>query len=177
MRTGTEHLHDDNHPETAFAISSLPAAPARATLQSWKEIATELNRGVRTVQRWERDFGLPVRRIGRSRRAPVFAFKKELHSWLRTSTGIRARGTNVSVRPDVEGTSARNTDLLQALEKLFAGMPSMRGKCSDCGSRMQFLKGQFWIYGSSRRRSLSVPFCPQCNSDTRHAVGGYECIQ
>ena len=31
-------------------------------LDSWKEIATFLNRGVRTVQRWEATEGLPVRR-------------------------------------------------------------------------------------------------------------------
>ncbi len=30
-------------------------------LNSWKEIACYLGRGVRTVQRYERDLGLPVR--------------------------------------------------------------------------------------------------------------------
>lgn len=29
---------------------------------SWKEIARYMGKGVRTVQRWEQDFGLPVRK-------------------------------------------------------------------------------------------------------------------
>ena len=32
-------------------------------LDSWKVIAAYLGRGVRTVQRWERDEGLPVHRL------------------------------------------------------------------------------------------------------------------
>src|SRR4051812_33630088 len=39
-----------------------PAVRSSNTLQSWKEIAAYLKRGVRTVQRWERSHGLPVRR-------------------------------------------------------------------------------------------------------------------
>jgi hypothetical protein len=32
-------------------------------LDSWKEIASYLGRGVRTVQRWECEEGLPVHRL------------------------------------------------------------------------------------------------------------------
>jgi hypothetical protein len=53
-----------------------------AILNSWKEIATYLDRGVRTVQRWEND-GLPIRRVGAGNRAPVFAFKVEIDRSLR----------------------------------------------------------------------------------------------
>jgi len=42
-----------------------------AILNSWKEIATYLDRGVRTLQRWERDEHLPIRRVGAGERAPV----------------------------------------------------------------------------------------------------------
>jgi hypothetical protein len=38
---------------------------------------------VRTVQRWESEFQLPVRRIEARRGAVVFAFPAELESWLR----------------------------------------------------------------------------------------------
>lgn len=51
---------------------------------SWKEIAAFLDRGVRTVQRWERDHRLPVHRVGNSPRAPVFALQEELLLWLRS---------------------------------------------------------------------------------------------
>jgi hypothetical protein len=53
----------------------------RGTLNGWKEIASELNRGVRTVQRWERTLDLPVHRLGNARGAPVFVFRKELQLW------------------------------------------------------------------------------------------------
>ncbi len=52
-------------------------------LNSWKEIAAYLDRGVRTVQRWHMSYGLPVRRIGNSLRSPVFAFSGEVDDWLR----------------------------------------------------------------------------------------------
>jgi hypothetical protein len=52
------------------------------TLNSWKEIACYLGRGVRTVQRWEAELNLPVHRMGASERSPVFAFRAELDAWL-----------------------------------------------------------------------------------------------
>jgi len=71
------------------------------TLQSWKEIATYLKRGVRTAQRWERDAGLPVRRPRAGDRGPVFAFPEELDAWMR-SHGNRGLGEliPISSRPD-----------------------------------------------------------------------------
>ena len=59
------------------------AAPV--ILNSWKEIAAYLDRGVRTVQRWERELVLPVHRIGKGKRSPVYADVKELKFWLATS--------------------------------------------------------------------------------------------
>ena len=54
-------------------------------LNSWKEIAVYLHRGIRTVQRWERDLDLPVHRIGKGKRSPVFAKTSELNFWLLTN--------------------------------------------------------------------------------------------
>jgi hypothetical protein len=51
-------------------------------LNSWKEIADYLDRGVRTVQRWERDLQLPVRRPRGRRRSAVIAIRKEIDAWL-----------------------------------------------------------------------------------------------
>lgn len=50
-------------------------------LNSWKEIAGYLNRGVRTVQRWERELGLPVRRPRGKTRSAVIAIAAELDDW------------------------------------------------------------------------------------------------
>lgn len=51
-------------------------------LNSWKEIAAHLNRGIRTAQRWERDLHLPVRRPRGKTRSPVVALRAELDEWM-----------------------------------------------------------------------------------------------
>ena len=40
-------------------------------LESWGEIATHLRRDIRTAQRWEKEFGLPVRRLTIGKHAQV----------------------------------------------------------------------------------------------------------
>ncbi len=56
--------------------------PNEEVLNSWKEVAAYLGRGVRTVQRWEQELGLPVRRPRGKSRSAVIAFKPELDKWL-----------------------------------------------------------------------------------------------
>ena len=51
-------------------------------LSGWKEIARYLGRGVRTVQRYEHELGLPTRRISGHRRGSVLAAKSDLDSWV-----------------------------------------------------------------------------------------------
>lgn len=53
-----------------------------AVLNSWKEIAVYLGRGVRTVQRWERESALPVHRPKGKDRSAVLAIREELDQWL-----------------------------------------------------------------------------------------------
>jgi hypothetical protein len=57
----------------------------RTVLSSWKEIASYLGKGVRTVQRWERELGLPVRRPKPNEKQIVLAFPDELDAWVRES--------------------------------------------------------------------------------------------
>ncbi len=62
-------------------------------LDSWKEIAAYLKRGVRTVRRWEREEGLPVRRHRHRVLGSVYAFKSEIDVWRKSeerSTAPRA---------------------------------------------------------------------------------------
>jgi len=54
---------------------------------SWKEIAAYLKRGVRTVQRWEREEGLPVRRLQHDKLGSVYGFKQELDAWFASRGG------------------------------------------------------------------------------------------
>jgi tetratricopeptide (TPR) repeat protein/TolB-like protein len=50
-------------------------------LNSWKEIASYLNREVRTVRRWETYEGLPVHRHLHNVRGSVYAFRTEIDAW------------------------------------------------------------------------------------------------
>jgi TolB-like protein/Flp pilus assembly protein TadD len=52
-------------------------------LVSWKEIASHLGREVRTVQRWEKSEGLPVRRHEHLKKSTVYAYASELDEWFR----------------------------------------------------------------------------------------------
>jgi Tol biopolymer transport system component len=53
----------------------------RDRLESWKEIAAYLRRGVTTVQRWEQQDGLPVHRLPHAKKGSIFAIKSELDDW------------------------------------------------------------------------------------------------
>src|SRR5262250_3631481 len=50
-------------------------------LESWGEIASYLRREIRTVQRWERNLGLPIHRLSVGKNASVYAYPSELDKW------------------------------------------------------------------------------------------------
>ena len=58
-------------------------APPADVLDSWTEIAVYLKREVRTVQRWEKNLGLPVRQLSRDNQGAVFAYRSEIDAWVR----------------------------------------------------------------------------------------------
>ena len=76
-------------------MPAMAAAPVESrTLGSWKEIAAYLGKGVRTVQRWEHQLGLPVRRPDSLNRGVVSATPEELDQWLRSRWTRRAIARN-----------------------------------------------------------------------------------
>ena len=69
-------------PDADRTMPTPPSGPSLADrLDSWKEIAAFLGRGVRTVQRWEREEGLPVHRLAHDKRGSVYARREELAAW------------------------------------------------------------------------------------------------
>jgi hypothetical protein len=50
-------------------------------LTSWKEIAQYLGKGVRTVQRWEKEMRLPIHRCTSG---IIFALPDEITAWIRS---------------------------------------------------------------------------------------------
>src|SRR5258708_29730614 len=62
----------------------IPAPPTdEPRLESWGEIAAYLRREIRTVQRWERSQGLPVRRLQIGKLGSVYPYRSELDKWYR----------------------------------------------------------------------------------------------
>jgi hypothetical protein len=104
-----------------------------AILNSWKEIATYLGRGVRTVQRWQSELQLPVHRTRRSPRSPVFAYKVELDIWLHRN----AKRDMTNTRSREPGSSAAERAQRSADKMSLPGDSTTRAAQSSCrrGSR------------------------------------------
>jgi hypothetical protein len=121
-------------------------------LNSWKEVAQYLGRGVRTVQRWEHDLGLPVRRPRGKSRSAVIAFREELDGWLTDcpqtaqhhDNGIPATltpGEALCIAEIIEesrGLRSKARDLREemsvALNTLVSNLERIQGNCGN-GSR------------------------------------------
>lgn len=61
--------------------------PKSSVLTSWKEVASYMGKGVRTVQRWEKFNRLPVRRLGGT--SKIIVYRDELDSWLRSKAVVQ----------------------------------------------------------------------------------------
>src|SRR3954465_15149863 len=97
------------------------------TFQSWKEIAQYMRRGVRTVQRWEAMYGLPVHRPAGRERSAVFALEHELDKWMAT----------VGMSVDADGQSGvdfKAEALFNRLQKLEAECELLRNKLAKLGA-------------------------------------------
>jgi hypothetical protein len=162
MRDGTQQSSQsrDQAREQGIQASYQGASVPRTTLQTWKEIATELNCGIRTAQRWERRLGLPVRRIGRGPRGRVVAFQDELQCWLRNN----AKATT-------------KVGLASIIDSLTRASSSAKQICGQCHSPMKFLDGHFWIYGTTRKWNLTLPFCPVCDAEALERVCPSQILQ
>lgn len=77
----------------------MPARDPDLRLDSWKEIADYLGKDVRTVVRWEKERGLPVRRLPGGKRQPVFAIAKEIDAWAAQKQSNSGNGTHAAAEP------------------------------------------------------------------------------
>jgi TolB-like protein len=84
---------------------------ASEQLDSWKEIASYLKRGVRTVQRWEREENLPVHRHLHDTLGTVYAYRSELEAWWRARRP-RPAIDSLAVLPFANQNSDPNSEYL-----------------------------------------------------------------
>jgi len=56
----------------------------RPVLTCWKDIAQYVGKSVRTLQRWERESGFPVRRTKSREKGGILAIPREIDSWVKS---------------------------------------------------------------------------------------------
>jgi len=95
--------------------------PTPQFLSGWKEIANYLGKGVRTVQRYERELGLPVRRPAGKPSGSVLATKAEIDAWV---NAISIREAFEIVRPAPGPPGA----VTEAIKKGVAQMRDLRNQ-------------------------------------------------
>ncbi|HTD53918.1 MAG TPA: hypothetical protein VK670_00945 [Silvibacterium sp.] len=102
-----------------------------AVLTCWKDIANYLGKGVRTVQRWEHDLGLPVRRPeGLDHKSSVVVYSRDLDVWLHSRWSRRLPHDAPTLRhPNAEraALSTEITDGLRISRELRAELRLLRG--------------------------------------------------
>ena len=99
-------------------------------LTGWKEIANYLGMGVRTVQRYERQSGLPVRRpAGRPSAGAVLATKAELDGWVKASP-IRETFRLRDLQPDSASAAL-------AINRGVSEMKRLREEMSELHNHMK----------------------------------------
>src|SRR5437764_5850296 len=102
-------------------VVEMPNIQKPGLLNSWKEIANYLGRGVRTVQRWEK-MGLPVRRLGAGSRAPVIGYASDIDQWMQAARAqglpAAAAAEQVICRGDLHESIVRARELREQMVEL-----------------------------------------------------------
>ena len=106
-------------------------------LNSWKEVATYLGRGVRTVQRWEQELGLPVRRPRGKTRSAVIAFRSELDQWLQHAP---SELTTDAHHPPANGPSRPVNQLHDNTMQLITRTQQLLNRSTELCERMKDIR-------------------------------------
>lgn len=119
---------------------------ANGILYTWKQISDYSGRGVRTLQRWERDFGFPVHRPDQRHKSAVVTTRREVDEWFRTRPLKDSHGTVKKRNPqaipkrareltesahrlEVEAKRLHNSSI-QMNQRVSKALETARKKCS-----------------------------------------------
>lgn len=107
-----------------------------AVLTSWKEVASYLGKGVRTVQRWEKQDGLPIRRI--SGTSKIVVQRDDLDRWLHAQpSNLQVPKDSSSSHRDFEATPERGRQSRTLNVQLSASFSSAMNTLMDECNRMK----------------------------------------
>lgn len=94
-----------------------------SVLTSWKEISSHLGKGLRTVQRWEIELGLPIHRSRAGPRRTIFAIPEELDSWARSHPHAPAAAVVESLRKELASLRSEIDHLRHRLDRIEIPRP------------------------------------------------------
>jgi PAS domain-containing protein len=143
------------------------------TLNGWKHIAAYLGKGVRTVQRWERDLCLPIHRPDPSNTHAVFALRPEIEGWLRNNMRPRPKVQRALCAPRAKDAVGERARLRQLTAQMFNSIEAVQRTAAILQERAAALTGarQGQTSGSSSNPALPNLFSatstiPQWLSDS-----------
>jgi hypothetical protein len=143
-------------------------------LNSWKEIAVYLGRGVRTVQRWEQELALPVRRPrGRSRSA-VLAFKRELDKWLARTPNELSASDALPYRSIVR-TAQRNQALARETVKLLIDLSRLTHAITE--NLAAIMRDQWTCPPEIEQRRSESLLAAKCSLHDTSAASQIHCLR
>lgn len=96
-----------------------------------------MGRGVRTVQRWEQELGLPVRRPRGKTRSAVIAFRNELDQWLQHTPSEVTAGSH---HPAADGASKPVIQLHDNTAQLIARTQLLLNRSNELCERMKEIR-------------------------------------
>jgi hypothetical protein len=107
-KPGTPRLPGNATPDKKL---SRKASMPIGTLCTWNEISEYAGRGIRTLQRWEHDFGFPVHRPDPRNKSAVVSSRREIDEWFRTRPLLSAksavRAPRESIAKDLTASAHR----------------------------------------------------------------------
>lgn len=124
------------------------SVPGNEVFTSWKEIASYLRKGVRTVQRWEAQFGLPVRRPLEKAKGVVQATREDLDRWLASNWAVRAQDSEYKAgegfrtvtmveSSSIERAHALRTSNRKLISELEESLERLRAECEMLNANLQ----------------------------------------
>ncbi len=120
-------------------------------LSGWKEIATFLGKGVRTVQRYERELRLPVRRPAGKSRGSVIAVVAELEGWVKASAireMFQLRNTQQDYRDSTQELRSGVSELAKLREQMTMLRFELRHSVTRLRDSVRLLRGELDQRGS-----------------------------
>jgi len=146
--------------------------PPSGLLTSWKEIATYMGKGVRTVQRWEATMGLPVIRPGDGRPGTVMARPGDLDAWV---LGKWNKSHNDhSRRAPANEDAVTRANLTACLTELRSYHKTVKSLCDEMQSARQTLKEEverlrrlYTEWHAIRVNAVGDSYSPAAHNDSK----------